>query len=128
MTDTIYYSTSKIYYYYYYYYYYYNCFMWLNINFHLVFFFSFFSICSILNFISEKLDFREHNFLGCHSKTWGGWTDGTLGNPTYNFHRNWGHAEHVLVLPWNPSTILFKGIAKSQFSFPRPSMDSHQRI
>ena len=28
-----------------------------------------------------------------------GWTDGTLGNPTYNFHRNWGHAEHVLVLP-----------------------------
>ena len=46
------------------------------------------------------------------------WTDGTLGNPTYNFHRNWGHAEHVLVLPWNPSPILVKGIAKSQFSFP----------
>ena len=39
--------------------------------------------------------------------------------PHITFIGTGGHAEQImLVLPWIPSTILFKGIAKSQFFFP----------
>lgn len=65
--------------------------MWLNINFHLVFFVSFF-FWLYPELISEKLDFREHNvFYHVIQKHEGA----GLMVPWVS----WGHAEHVLVLP-----------------------------